>query len=65
MMKEWLGEIYKGMELTESQIEVYTDPRSGKSPTYRQRQDYLPKDHVPLVIDGREVAQIPVRDLLP
>jgi len=58
--------VYWIVNLPDRQIEVYTDP-TGADPRseYRQRRDYGPADEVPLVIDGREVAKIPVRDLLP
>jgi Uma2 family endonuclease len=54
------------VNLVDSQVEVYTDPTGPASqPDYRQRQDYGPTDVVPLVLDGMEVARIPVSDLLP
>ena len=58
--------VYWLVNLPETRIEVYTDP-TGLAPQadYRQRQDYGPSDAVPLVIDGREVGHLAVRDLLP
>jgi len=53
------------VNLNERQVEVYTDPKAGKFPAYRQRKDYGIADAVPLVIEGREIGCIPVRDLLP
>lgn len=53
------------INLPESQIEVYTQPKVGRRPSYRQRQDYTPRHSIPLVIGGEEVARLPVRDLLP
>ena len=47
-------------------IEVYTDPTGPDVQShYRQRQDYGLEESVPLVLDGREIDRIPVRDLLP
>jgi hypothetical protein len=47
-------------------IEVYTDPSGpAEEPHYRDRRDYGPNDAVPLVLDGKELDRIPVRDLLP
>ena len=44
----------------------YTDPAgSDETADYRQRRDYSPSDEIPLVLDGRHVASIPVRELLP
>jgi Uma2 family endonuclease len=51
--------------LPESQIEVYTQPRAGKSPTYRQQNVYRLDQSVPLILAGKEIAQLAVRDLLP
>jgi Uma2 family endonuclease len=52
--------------LVDRQIEVYTQP-SGPSatPDYAQRQDYPRGASVPLVLDGVQVALLPVDDLLP
>jgi hypothetical protein len=44
---------------------VYTQPRGGKNPTYRARQDYGPNDAVPVTLAGRTVGSIPVREILP
>jgi Uma2 family endonuclease len=71
--REYKGRLYARAHITcywiinlrESLVEVYTKPRAGKSPAFRQRRDYSIRDAVPLVIEGQEVAQIAVRDLLP
>lgn len=54
------------INLINNQIEVYTDP-TGPSvkPDYLRRQDFGPSEMIPLVIEGREVGQLAVRDLLP
>jgi hypothetical protein len=53
------------INLRERQVEVYTDPTGpDDQPRYRTRRDYGQNDAVPLVLDGREISQIPVRDLL-
>ena len=50
------------VNVPESKLEVYSEP----SPSgYRQRRECSVADIVPLVLDGREVATIPVRELLP
>jgi Uma2 family endonuclease len=46
-------------------VEVYTQPRAGKKPSYRHCQEYGRDDRVPLIFDEKEIAQIPVRELLP
>jgi Uma2 family endonuclease len=58
--------IYWIVNLVNGQVEVYTNPTGpGPAPRYQQRDDYGPGDAVPLVLDGLEVARIPVGDLLP
>lgn len=57
--------VYWIVNLNERQVEVYTEPKGGKSPAYRQRADYRLDAKVPLVIEGNEVGQVSVGDLLP
>lgn len=53
------------LNLVARRLEVYTDPTGpSDTPGYRQRKDYGPDEEVPLVLDGREVGRIAVRDLL-
>jgi Uma2 family endonuclease len=53
------------INVVENCIEVYTNPRGGKAASYRRQVVYTPDQSVPLVLDGRHIADIPVRDLLP
>jgi len=46
-------------------LEVYTRPKAGKSPAYRQCQNFGRKDLVPVLIEDRVVGTIPIRELLP
>ena len=55
---------YWVVNLLERQIEVYTSPRGGKSPAYRQREDYHPGQAVPLTIGGQECKPVPVDEVL-
>jgi Uma2 family endonuclease len=58
--------VYWIINLPEHQIEVYTEPTGAvEAPGYQQRQDFHAAETVPLFIDGREVGQVSVRDLLP
>lgn len=57
--------IYWIINLNERQVEVYAEPKGGKSPAYRRRSDYRLDAKVPLVIEGNEVGQVSVGDLLP
>ena len=54
------------LNLVEHRVEEYTDPTgSAENADYRQRRDYSLGDEIPVVLDGRRLATIPVRDLLP
>ena len=53
------------INVNERRVEVYTQPRGGRTPTYRTRTDYSPDDAVPVVIAGKTLGTIPVRELLP
>jgi len=54
--------IYWIVNLVNRQVEVYTGPVVDD---YATRQDFLPGQHVPLLIDGRQLGQIAVDDILP
>jgi Uma2 family endonuclease len=54
------------VNLVDRHIEEYTDPAgAGESADYRVRRDYSSDVEIPLVLDGRQLAAIPVRDVLP
>src|SRR5205823_956408 len=53
------------IDVNARRIEVYTQPRGGKSPTYRQQDNYGPDESVPVVVAGRQLGTVPVKDLLP
>ena len=56
----WIGNLPK------QRIEVYTEPSGpAAAPSYRDHRSYGPDDEVPVVLDGREVGRIAVRDVLP
>jgi Uma2 family endonuclease len=57
--------LYWIVNLRTAQVEVYTDPRGGRTPSYRRRQDYGASDSVPLVLGGQDFGSIPMRELLP
>jgi hypothetical protein len=46
-------------------VEVYTEPRGGKNPAYKKHADYGPDDAVPVVVGGKELGRIAVKELLP
>ena len=54
------------INLIDRQVEVYTAPAGpSKKPDYRRRQVYGIDDDVPVMIDGRQVGVVHVRELLP
>jgi Uma2 family endonuclease len=54
--------VYWIVNVLERQVEVYSSPTSDG---YGARQIYMPGDNVPVVLDGAEVGQIAVDDILP
>jgi Uma2 family endonuclease len=58
--------VYWIVNLIDQRIEVYTDPSGpADKPDYRQRQDFARTDTIPVVIEGKVVAQLSVGELLP
>ncbi|HVK18533.1 MAG TPA: Uma2 family endonuclease [Fimbriiglobus sp.] len=57
--------VYWIVNLIDRRVEVYSQPRGGKNPTYRAHLDYGPGDAVPVVLAGKQVGLIPVREILP
>ncbi len=53
------------INVKEQRVEVYTQPRGGKNPTYKQQTNYGQDDEVPVVIGGKELGRIAVKELLP
>ena len=54
--------VYWIVNLVDRQVEVYTDP----SPAgYQSRADFHPGERVPVVIDGQQVGEVAVDDILP
>jgi Uma2 family endonuclease len=57
--------VYWIINLVDRCVEVYTQPRRSKTPTYKAHTDYGPDELVPVVIAGKQVGTIAVKDLLP
>lgn len=57
--------VYWIVNLKDRRVEVYTQPRGGKNPGYKQQTNYCPGDEVPVVVGGKELGRIPVKELLP
>jgi Uma2 family endonuclease len=63
---EALIPVYWIVNLVDDQVEVYSFPTGPAArPDYRKRTVYRAAQSVPLVLNGKTVARIPVRDLLP
>lgn len=58
-------ELYWIVNIEDRRIEVYSQPRGGRKPTYRSRTDYGPRDSVPVMVGGKKIGTIPVSELLP
>jgi Uma2 family endonuclease len=58
--------IYWILDLNTRRLEVHTEPTGdGLAATYARTQIYGPDDEVPLILDGREIARFPVKEILP
>lgn len=54
------------VNLVDRRVEAGADPSGpGADPDYRTRGEFGPDDAIPLLLEGREVARIAARDLLP
>ena len=72
-------EVYWILNLQQRRIEVYTNPRGGRRPTYRkkviyaargsvtlrEKLSYAPSDTVPVAIGSKRLGTIPVDEVLP
>ncbi len=57
--------VYWIINLGKKKIEVYTNPRGGKSPGYRSRRDYGIGEALPVVVEGKRVGLVAVIDFFP
>ncbi len=57
--------VYWIVNLADRRVEVYAQPRGGKNPTYKQQTNYGPDDAIPVVVDGKQVGTVAVKELLP
>ena len=57
--------VYWIVNIPDDRIEMYTDPRAGKHPTYRSRTDFLRGQKIPVVLNGTRVGEIAANDILP
>ncbi len=58
--------VYWIVNLIDRRVEVYSNPTGPvEKPDYQERHNIAETDHVPLMINGQELAKIGVRELLP
>jgi Uma2 family endonuclease len=58
--------LYWILDLNKRRLEVHTEPTGeGEAATYARTEFYGPDDEVPLVLDGREIARLLVKEILP
>ena len=53
------------VNLVDRRIEVHTQPKRGKKPTYQSRIDYTVGQKIPLNLLGTQVGVVPVGEVLP
>ena len=56
--------IYWIVNLPEKKVEVYSQPRAGKKPTYKKREEFVPGQSIPIVLNGNSVGELAVSDFL-
>jgi Uma2 family endonuclease len=62
----WGIPVYWVINLVDMRVEVYSKPSgAGRQATYQEQQIYGMADEVPVVVDGRTLATIPVKEILP
>jgi Uma2 family endonuclease len=57
--------VYWIVNLIDRRVEVYTEPRGGKNPTYRKHTDYAPGEDVPVTVGRKRLGTIAASELLP
>jgi Uma2 family endonuclease len=57
--------VYWIVNLRDRAVEVYRQPRPGRTWKYRVRTDYTPGQAVPVVVGKKAVGSIPVNEILP
>jgi Uma2 family endonuclease len=57
--------VYWIVNIKDSRVEVYTQPVTGKSPRYREQEDFGRDQSIPLILGGKELARLPGQELLP
>lgn len=53
------------VNLVDKAVEVYSQPKSGRLPAYKSITPYRAPQSVPLIVSGKTIANIPVKEILP
>ncbi len=53
------------VNVADTLVEVYSDPKGGASPEYRKREDYELGEKLPVILNGKIAGQIEVAKLFP
>jgi Uma2 family endonuclease len=53
------------VNLVYRRLEVFTHPKAGKVPVFRRCRHFGAGESIPLVIEGRPVGDLPVKEILP
>lgn len=53
------------VNLKDECVEVYSSPVAGREPSYRSSKTYGKKESVPVVLDGKELGRVSVKEILP
>lgn len=57
--------VYWIVNLAESKIEVFTEPRGGRAARYQRRTDFGSRAKVPVTLGAKKIAALPVAELIP
>jgi Uma2 family endonuclease len=57
--------VYWIINIPERTVEVYAQPKAGKTPSYRQCEIFGRHEAIPVIVEGQEIGRIPVREILP
>jgi Uma2 family endonuclease len=57
--------VYWIVNLIDGRVEVFTQPRGGKAPTFQRHEHFNRGASVPVVLDGVEIGRIAVNDFIP
>ena len=56
--------VYWIFNVADRVVEVYTEPRAGRTPHYKKMTTYDRTDKLPLILDGKTIADLSLREFL-